>query len=510
MRKLLRQRRNENGAAVAVMVALLLLVGVYFMLGSVNLAAVRVDRDRVTNDALVRAKEALIAYAVSDPNRPGELPCPDVNDDGQVTVAADYVGSNCASLIGRLPFITLGLPDLRDDAGERLWYAVSDDFHANGTVPLNSDTAFLAGNTSLSVTRMQSASDLAAIVFSPGAVLRREGAAALQDRGAGALAAANYLDIIAGEDNTDGNRIFVSGPKGETFNDTLMPIYSDDIMRLVERRAARELAQHLREHYDAWQNSTVVGATKGFYPYAIPFVDPSAPAQPGTNGTTSGLPPLTNAPLTWSNASLGCTGNGTPTLDCNTLVVCILVCVTNLSARVDNVATRFVDPPSAANVQVVLGLSLGGSANWTLNRAQRRLDFSYGGFVSAGIIHIRVTTPSVSSWVAGWLGANNWHQNAYYAFSPGYAVDGVDSCGGAAPSCLTISNTAAPNNDKQAVVVMTGRALAAAGQMARPVTPLPANINQFLEGLNADATPTQFESNARRGAFNDTPIAVRP
>ena len=33
-----------------------------------------------------------------------------------------------------------------------------------------------------------------------------------------------------------------------------MPIYSDDIMWLVERRAGREYAQHLRDHYDAWQN----------------------------------------------------------------------------------------------------------------------------------------------------------------------------------------------------------------------------------------------------------------
>ncbi|MEO8003766.1 MAG: hypothetical protein ABI771_02590, partial [Betaproteobacteria bacterium] len=34
--------------------------------------------ERVTEAALAKAKEALIAYAATDLNRPGELPCPDI------------------------------------------------------------------------------------------------------------------------------------------------------------------------------------------------------------------------------------------------------------------------------------------------------------------------------------------------------------------------------------------------------------------------------------------------
>src|SRR5204862_5498697 len=136
-----------------------------------------------------------------------------------------------------------------------------------------------------------------------------------------------------------------------------------------------------RDHYDAWESTTVVGGTnKGFYPYAAPFTDPST-AQVGTNGTTSGLLPLANTPLTWSNASLGCTGNGTATLDCNTVVVCLPLvgCVPSLSARANNVATRFVDPPTPANVHVLLGWSLGGSATCTIIQVQQRRDVSSGG-----------------------------------------------------------------------------------------------------------------------------------
>jgi hypothetical protein len=325
--------------------------------------------------------------------------------------------------------------------------------------------------------------------------------------------AVNYLDLTAGEDNANlVNRIFVSAPRSETFNDRPVPLYSDDIMQIVERRAARQLAQHLRDHFDAWQNSTVVGgANKGFYPYAVPWGDPSAGAQAGTNGTTSGLLPLSTAPLTWSNATpVVCTGNGTPTLECSGLVVCILgICVPgSVSAQIDNVATRFTDPPQAANFQL-LGLGLGGGHSWTLNKAARRLEFNYSGILVAGFLDIRVTAPATSSWVNGWLGDNNWHQNAYYAFSPGYAIDGNDSCGGPT-TCFTIANTAAPNNQKEALVVMTGRALPQASpvQDARPIT-APAPAAQFLEGANAAMTLV-FEHGARTASFNDTPVAVRP
>jgi hypothetical protein len=327
----------------------------------------------------------------------------------------------------------------------------------------------------------------------------------------------DFLDIDAGEDNADANRTLVAAPRSNTFNDRLLPVFSDDIMRLVERRAAREIAQRLRDHYDAWQNAaSVVSATaKGFYPYAVPWNDPSAAAQVGTNNTTSGLLPLATTPLTWSNATpIFCSGNGTATLDCNAVVVCILgVCVPSFSARIDNVGTRFVDPPTAANVTVLLAVATGGSATWTMDKVNRRLNFSYGGFLTAGAIQIRATAPPASGWLGGsWLTANNWHQSAYYAFAPGYGFDSVSkTCGGAAPACLTIANTAAPNNDKQAVVVMTGRSLTAAGQTLRPITTPPAaDLDEFFEGANADGTLTTFEANARTATFNDTPVAVRP
>jgi len=521
-------RKNaQQGMVLVAILAIALLVGSYFFFSSLNLAAVRVDRDRATNDVLARAKEALIAYAAADQNRPGELPCPDVNDDGKLVIGEDLVGSACASLTGRLPWITLGLPDLRDDAGERLWYSLSNDFHANGTVALNSDTAYRSlptPNLSLTLTGTTPATNLVAIVFSPGTVLTRTDGIA-QARGCTVgvncdatlkcttvpasntpkCNPANFLDIAAGEDNADANRIFVSAPRSDSFNDRLMPIFSDDIMWLVERRAARELAQRLRDHYDAWQGSAVVAGTdKGFYPYAVPFGDP-ATAAVGTNGTTSGMLPLAATPLTWSNAPVECIGNGTATLDCGApgCAPC------TFSAQIDNVATRFVDPPAAANVQVLAGA---GSATWTMNKAARRLEFSFAG-PGPGPVQIRVIAPAASSWLgSSWLTGNNWHQNAYYALSSGYAIDylGLKSCGPPpGQACVTISNTAAPTNNKEAAIVMTGRALGSAGQATRPLVPPAPVLAQFLEGANLGGGIV-FESNAKTATFNDYPVAVRP
>ena len=101
-----RSPRSARGVALLAVLSVLLIIGAYFALASLSLSSVQVTRERSTGESLQRAKEALIAYAVSDTTRPGELPCPDVNDDGKLVMNQDYVGSACVSLIGRLPWIT--------------------------------------------------------------------------------------------------------------------------------------------------------------------------------------------------------------------------------------------------------------------------------------------------------------------------------------------------------------------------------------------------------------------
>jgi hypothetical protein len=492
-----------------------------------------VRRDGITRDALIKAKEALIAYAAADANRPGELPCPDLNDDGKVVIADEYVGSNCVSLIGRLPWSTLELPDLRDEDGERLWYALSNDFHSNGAVALNNDTAYRAGNTSLTITGTPPGGNVVAIVFSPGPALVREGAAAVQQRGCivgvncdatGKCTTApasntpkcnpaNYLDIASGEDNADGNTSFVSAEKSATFNDRLLPIYSDDIMWVVERRAGRELAQKLRDHFDAWQTPPAVANTNfvafnGFYPWAAPLTDPSV-TQAGTNGTTNGLAPFSNAAVVWNSGGTtllgGCSGVNTDLIDCNGALLLGLV---SINGRVRNVGTAFVDPPSAANVTVVSGLVLGApTITWTLVPGSNALDFTYSATL-IGFTRVRVRAPTASAWTASsWLTTNNWYQVAQYAVSPGYALTGGGACAlPGPPQCVSVNGSAA-----YAAVVMSGRALPGAAQTPRPiVTPPNAPATQFLEGVNNTPANLTFVRALKSTTFNDLPITVRP
>jgi len=513
--------KPQRGLALIFVISVLALAATLVLLGSLNAASLRVERDRTTREALIKAKEALIAYAVSDPNRPGELPCPDVNDDGKLVIGEDLIGSACASYTGRLPWVTLGVPDLRDDSGERLWYALSVDFHANGPVALNVNTAFRTGNTSLTISGTQPAANVVAAVFSAGSPLQRADGV-FQARGCtvGVNCDAtlkcttspasntpkcnpvNYLDLSGGVDNADLNTSFVSAAESISFNDRVLAINSDDIMSLVQKRAAMTFAQNLRSHYDNWQSAALVTGAKGFYPWAAPLTDPSV-VQPGSNGTTNGLLPLSASTVVWDSASFfglgNCSGVGTPQLVCTSLAA--LPGLGTITARVRNVGTAFIDPPQASNV-AVSGIVLGGSYTWTLNSAAQALDFSYNATLGL-LATVTVNAPSASAWTTStWLANNNWHQAAYYAVAPAFAIDGSGTCG----ACITINNTVALNNNKQAVVVMTGRALA--GQAARPVTP-PALTTDYLESATPPSTLI-FDHNLRSATFNDEPIAVRP
>jgi hypothetical protein len=243
-------------------------------------------RDRVTERALAQAHEALLAYAAERPIDaavgPGYLPCPDTDDDG-------WAESTCGSLsghlgqaarLGRLPWKTLGLPDLRDGSGERLWYAVSTRHKgllncaasrecrdmspatALGTITVRDPSGRVLHDGTLADPLRADEGGVAAVVIAPGPPLRRaDGREQRRDCGAGDCAvAANYLDVAparaGGEDNaafvdrTDaraGNGDgFIAGPvageAGTAVNDRLVAVTYAQLMPRVLSRVAHELA----------------------------------------------------------------------------------------------------------------------------------------------------------------------------------------------------------------------------------------------------------------------------
>jgi hypothetical protein len=283
---------RERGQAMLLTV-LLLAVGVSAVVYNfVTPAKQAIERDKITTAALAQARAALIGYAVgirldvAATPRVGDLPCPDMSAPGSATEGT--AGTSCSNgggtTLGRLPWKTLGLPDLRDGSGERLWYAVSANFKNNPAVgTLNSDSRGTItvrdrnGNVVNDGTDVgaYTRSGAVAVILAPGGVLTRLGAGAAQDRSSAAAQTnpVNYLDLAnvgGNEDNSnfvDGNANgFINGPvldaSGNTIvNDRLITIRYDDIVPLMERRVAGEALKCLNAY---------ASANNGHYPWAAP------------------------------------------------------------------------------------------------------------------------------------------------------------------------------------------------------------------------------------------------
>lgn len=262
-----RNYRQQNGFALWMLVFILLLSGAYLAYRTGDAPHQR-TRQAAT---LLRAKEALIARAVSDPNRPGSLPCPDLitdsqglknfPDDGKADMLA---GNDCPSYLGWLPWITLDLPELADDSGSHLWYALSPTLRDDDSAqPINSDTAMTL--------EVDGSANIAALIIAPGAAL---GSQTRPSRNP-----ADYLESTNGQSYK-----YVSGPAGTVFNDALLTISRAELMAAVEKRVAGEIRNCLEQHADAAANSA------HRYPWPAPL---AADAFQGRSGSRFGRIPET-------------------------------------------------------------------------------------------------------------------------------------------------------------------------------------------------------------------------
>lgn len=296
--------RRQQGAAL--LAAAAMLATVLLAVAALGLAsqAGEASRAGASDRALLQAREALAAYAadraIDADFGPGYLPCPDLDDDG-------WAESTCGSLsgevgqrqrLGRLPWKTLGLPDLRDASGERLWYAVSTrhkgllncaaspgclDFTpdtALGTVSVRTADGQWVHDGRLADAALAQHGGAAAVVLAAGAPLvRRDGWVQQRACAAGDCDAAgrciasppqraarcdprNYLDVVdaggALEDNAafhdrsapasragngDG---FAHASRSPHANDRLVAIGYHDLMPRVMGRVAAEALHCLR------------------------------------------------------------------------------------------------------------------------------------------------------------------------------------------------------------------------------------------------------------------------
>lgn len=428
---------------------------------------------QITSQSLAQAKSALIGYALS-PNfasneRLGDLPCPDLIDSGVTNTACGNAdGSTGQSYrIGRLPWRTLGLPDLRDGDGERLWYAVSNTFKyktrsncttINTTGCINSDTV---GSISIRNSQGQlifdgsnrdptNSASVIAVIFAPGQVIRRQDGI-VQDRScndgiclntgvcsSGSPAKCNptnYLDTIqmgsVVEDNAnfiDNSTVngFILGPivdsSGNTIlNDKLILITTQDLLPLLERRVAKDTLNCLQAYASAPEN-------KSRYPW---------PSSLASSAMSASYP--------------------------------------------DTADNRFGRVPDSLSNTATRGTVPSGMASYWPN----------------------VCAHTQGSWWA------HWKQQTFYAIAsthvPAYPANTLATCGNG--NCLTVQSNSNMNTATVAVIV-AGRQLSLNNLTQRRISFTDiSNINNYLENTNAQMSGllSRYPNNA---SFND--IVITP
>jgi len=299
-------RRRQRGMSVLLAALVLLVAAGLFLASGLAGLALAPERDAASDRAIAQAREALIAYAADRPIDaavgPGYLPCPDRDDDGwaEPTCGSLSGDSGQAQRLGRLPWKTLGLPDVRDGHGERLWYGVSSKHKgllncaasracvdmsppaALGTISVRDPSGTILHDGTQADPELAERGGAAAVVLAPGPPLERRSGPVLQQRReclagecdangyclrdeAAHCIAANFLDASSApaEDNAAfrdrndaagraGNRDgFIAGPVADAtgrvmVNDRLAAIGYADLMPRVMARVALEAALCLR------------------------------------------------------------------------------------------------------------------------------------------------------------------------------------------------------------------------------------------------------------------------
>jgi hypothetical protein len=551
-RRLRPPRRAQRGVALLIFLAIMMAAVFYGLFSSLNeaTATVPLQRSQQNAEVLKQAKDALIARAATDLNRPGSLPCPDTNNNGS---AETLVGSSCPAYLGRLPWRTLGLPDLRDGAGERLWYAFAQAFTDDNSRVINSDA-----RGDLTVEGTSNAAEVVAIVFAPGAVV------GAQNRQAGPNAAANYLEAVNPYvanwflamtrcEQVDCVRRYSGGvPLNGAYNDQLIVITHEDLLRAVEeearRRIDRDLVPRMSDYWTGWRTTLGLGANAIVMPYAAPYIDATAtPADPtraqnlyrGAAAQTVGLLPLTrdddpnpanrflvwdrpsvvvetrSPPGPWGPAPLAAPVPSDPIIDLNIDVNHDgLNRFYRVTARLRNVGLTFALPiatptPGGFFSSPTLAQSFDASGN---------LDVIYTVAVTgAPAAPLTLFVPRTSTFSAvtdpspaevQWFFDNRWYRHVLYAASPG-VVTGAPGLTGTCvappgtPACVVVESArpADARTDARFALVLAGRNV--------KLTPRTWTLADYFEGKNAAATGAAvLEQKLRGPQFNDK-VVVR-
>jgi hypothetical protein len=261
------QKLRQSGFSLLVFLIILMGFGGVALVGFTQkiLKEIKIKEYAHNQEVLQQAKQALLMYAYRYPqfnaDGPGRLPCPDDDNDGLIGGGINAV--QCQS-VGRLPWNdpNLDLYDARDASGERLWYAVSNNFYnfnPGGFSVVNSDT-----NGTITIVDQTGAilydgtvAGIAAIIIAPGPTINAQDRSIANaddpddlviDTDPGIIDPANYLDAFGGFDNSvfvnTSNLVadaFIRGPVFDpvqnaiVINDQMVIITAQEVIAMAEK-----------------------------------------------------------------------------------------------------------------------------------------------------------------------------------------------------------------------------------------------------------------------------------
>lgn len=540
MQKLNLANKKQKGAALIIFAVVLVLAAMTFLVFQLDGGGVKVERDKKTAAALAEAKSALIGYALKSgvltgQARPGDLPCPDNHPLGDFNEGRS---SPCPlDVVGRLPWKTLGISDLRDGDGERLWYAVSSTFKNNPRSPiLNSDmfgNITLRDTSGIIVNNGHVESRAIAVIIAPGSSLTRQDGV-VQNRSVDNYNQANqYMDNFDSADNSrdEDNSNFVGGvangfingiikdvSNNVVINDRLLAINYTDLMPSIEKKVANEIKKILNG--------------LGGLPWAAPFTNPTVSNNNfvPVNNTIGGLLPVyphfwniidTN-PANPPSAYVSLTGSVTET----------------------ELTSGFVEPGFCSQVgaqivcsgrkQIMIGLdpvwrnqSINITGTFNANNSfpealmigsltVTKTRISDGAVLGSGSVTPTPTTqisiaPTRSTLFPIWLTANNWHHMTYYAIATPYVYSSPLplACGG---TCLSVNYNGGLMSTIGSVVMVAGKRLDATDfQPSTPQSRPSNNLYDYYDSTNNQAGVALFDWNRTlTQTFNDQLVIVAP
>jgi hypothetical protein len=539
---------RQRGALFIVMATVLVLGFAWFVVAAMGKTGVtKADKDAKTAAALQAGKKALLSYVAQYAARtgagfefPGRMPCaeslsaiadPDEDKHGVATGAC----SNVAVEIGRLPWKTLGIDQLRDADGEPLWYALSPNFHPV-TFPLNPapPNPYLNFGTPAALPYDHDNNPatppimVVALILAPGRALKSDPCTAfIQEinRYSVPLEPRKFFEC----GNATGVPAYINFGNSTTRNDRVLEItkeeWADAIAGPVADRIQREVAAVMG---DFRRNVSDASWERRFLPFASTFTAPSANDLCGDSNIYAGMPPSaasSTCDTNWTNGNSpglpglltfgSCTPGATEMLCSFTAVLPGIVrpIFTADAPRIGHTFRSF-DP---TNVQY----ERNGSGVWqtpTLRNYNASIDAAGKATIQIEIefellavkepIRIRIPNPADvlrTNIRSAWFVGNAWDRFTYYAITPAATVNpGGSTCipTGTITDCLTVTGMPAPANNKRLVLTLMGRPIP-------PADGTTANPADYMELQNASPTDRVFETQPVTATFNDR-IATCP